>query len=164
MRHRRIAALAVLAVLAGTHSASAVVKKKPLPKPLCRLVVDPSGDVKTADPSIDLISADIASNKDMLTVVFRVAKLAASDSMARIEGRRNTIILYYRHTVLQRWIEEALSKAGVTILTGAMLQRVDFLLPVLLRQLDHHAVIENQVPAPLRHQFVIGQACGHGAV
>src|SRR5512132_3945861 len=31
-----------------------------------------------------------------------VRDLTASDSMARIEGRRNTIILYYRHTALQR--------------------------------------------------------------
>jgi hypothetical protein len=55
-----------------------------------------------------------------------VRDLSASDSMARIEGRRNTIILYYRHTALQRWIEEALSHAGVTIITGALLQNVQF--------------------------------------
>ena len=53
-----------------------------------------------------------------------VDALAASDSSARIEGRRNTIILYYRHTALQRWLEDELVKAGVTLLTGALLQCV----------------------------------------
>ncbi|HZQ59786.1 MAG TPA: FAD-dependent oxidoreductase [Casimicrobiaceae bacterium] len=51
-----------------------------------------------------------------------VRDLTASDSMARIEGRRNTIILYYRHTALQRWIEDALVAARVTVLTGALLR------------------------------------------
>ena len=55
-----------------------------------------------------------------------VRDLTASDSMARIEGRRNTIILYYRHTALQRWLEEALDAAGVTVVTGALLDEVVF--------------------------------------
>lgn len=55
-----------------------------------------------------------------------VRDLTASDSMARIEGRRNTIILYYRHSALQRWIEEALDHAGVEILSGALLDQVTF--------------------------------------
>lgn len=54
-----------------------------------------------------------------------VRDLTAADSMARIEGRRNTIILYYRHTALQRWIEEALACAGVAIVTGALLHRIE---------------------------------------
>ena len=55
-----------------------------------------------------------------------VRDLTRTDAMARIEGRRNTIILYYRHTALQRWLEDALMAAGVTVLTGALLSRVDF--------------------------------------
>ena len=55
-----------------------------------------------------------------------VRDLTRSDSMARIEGRRNTLILYYRHTALQRWLEEAMVAAGVTIVTGALLGRVAF--------------------------------------
>lgn len=54
-----------------------------------------------------------------------VRDLTRTDSMARIEGRRNTVILYYRHTALQRWIEDALTAAGVTIVTGALLTRVE---------------------------------------
>ncbi|MCL4764455.1 MAG: FAD-dependent oxidoreductase, partial [Burkholderiales bacterium] len=49
-----------------------------------------------------------------------VRDLTASGAMARIEGRRNTIILYYRHTALQRWIEDALADAGVETITGAL--------------------------------------------
>jgi len=55
-----------------------------------------------------------------------VRDLTRTDAMARIEGRRNTIILYYRHTALQRWLEDALITAGVTVITGALLARVDF--------------------------------------
>ena len=55
-----------------------------------------------------------------------VRDLTRTDAMARIEGRRNTIILYYRHTALQRWLEDALVTAGVTVITGALLARVDF--------------------------------------
>jgi len=55
-----------------------------------------------------------------------VRDLSRSDSMARIEGRGNTIILYYRHTALQRWLEDALDAAGVTVITGALLDRVEF--------------------------------------
>ncbi len=54
-----------------------------------------------------------------------VRDLTAAGAMARIEGRRNTIILYYSHSALQRWIEEALDRAGVTVVTGALLHAVD---------------------------------------
>ena len=45
-----------------------------------------------------------------------------------------------------------------------MLQCVDLFLPILFRQLDRDAVIENQIPAPPRHQLEIGDAGGNGAV
>lgn len=54
-----------------------------------------------------------------------VRDLTRTGAMARIEGRRRTLILYYRHTALQRWLEDALVEAGVTILTGALLARVE---------------------------------------
>lgn len=53
-----------------------------------------------------------------------VRDLTADGAMARIEGRRNTLILYYRHTALQRWLEEALDWAGVQVLTGALIAQV----------------------------------------
>ena len=54
-----------------------------------------------------------------------VRDLTRTGAMTRIEGRRNTLILYYRHTALQRWLEEALTAAGVTVITGALLTRVE---------------------------------------
>jgi len=54
-----------------------------------------------------------------------VRDMTAAGAMARIEGRRRTIILYYRHTVLQRWIEDALVAAGVKVITSALLQSVE---------------------------------------
>ncbi len=54
-----------------------------------------------------------------------VRDLTRRGAMARIDGRRNTIILYYRHTALQRWIEDALADAGVGIVTGALLTAVE---------------------------------------
>jgi 2-polyprenyl-6-methoxyphenol hydroxylase-like FAD-dependent oxidoreductase len=54
-----------------------------------------------------------------------VRDLTAAGAMARIEGRRRTIILYYRHTVLQRWIEDALVAANVQVITSALLRTVE---------------------------------------
>ncbi|MCL4764259.1 MAG: FAD-dependent oxidoreductase, partial [Burkholderiales bacterium] len=54
-----------------------------------------------------------------------VRDLTAQGAMARIEGRRNTVILYYRHTALQRWIEDALVDAGAQIVAGALLTAVE---------------------------------------
>ena len=76
----RIAAAAVLVVagLASTTHASAEAKKKI--KPTCHLVTDATDDAKNAasskDPSLDITSADIATNATMLTAVIRVAKLS----------------------------------------------------------------------------------------
>jgi 2-polyprenyl-6-methoxyphenol hydroxylase-like FAD-dependent oxidoreductase len=39
-------------------------------------------------------------------------------------ARRNTIIVQYRVTALQRWIEEAVHKAGITVVLGAVLESV----------------------------------------
>ncbi|MCC6198115.1 MAG: FAD-dependent oxidoreductase [Burkholderiales bacterium] len=54
-----------------------------------------------------------------------VRDLTADGAMARIDGRRNTIILYYRNQALQRWIENALVGAGVQVLTGALVRKVE---------------------------------------
>ncbi|HEX4883013.1 MAG TPA: FAD-dependent oxidoreductase [Casimicrobiaceae bacterium] len=54
-----------------------------------------------------------------------VDALTRDGAMARIEGRRRTIILYYRHTALQRWIEDALDDAGVQVITGALVHAVE---------------------------------------
>ncbi len=50
--------------------------------------------------------------------------LRASGDAHDIVGRRNTIIVQYRVTALQRWIEEAVHKAGIEIVLGAVLRGV----------------------------------------
>lgn len=49
--------------------------------------------------------------------------LAAGDAHL-LTGRRNTIIVPYRIAALARWIEEAVRKAGITVLLGAVLRDV----------------------------------------
>ena len=50
------------------------------------------------------------------------------------------------------------------IVHDQMFQRVQFLLPAAFRQLDHHPVIQDQVPAPLRDPFIGGDTGGDGAM
>jgi 2-polyprenyl-6-methoxyphenol hydroxylase-like FAD-dependent oxidoreductase len=50
--------------------------------------------------------------------------LRASGDAHDITGRRNTIIVQYRVTALQRWIEEAVREAGIAIVLGAVLRGV----------------------------------------
>ena len=83
-----VAPLSAIASAASTHQAShtAADGKKKL-KPVCHLVTDPTEDAKTAagvnDPSLDIVSADVATNKKSLTAVIRVAKLTVgSDSQS----------------------------------------------------------------------------------
>jgi glycine/D-amino acid oxidase-like deaminating enzyme len=50
--------------------------------------------------------------------------LRASGDTHDITGRRNTFIVQYRVTALQRWIEEAVRKAGIDVVLGAVLRGV----------------------------------------
>lgn len=50
--------------------------------------------------------------------------LRASGDAHDILGRRNTIIVQYRVAGLQRWVEEAVRKAGIDVLLGAVLRSV----------------------------------------
>src|SRR5690606_25230633 len=50
--------------------------------------------------------------------------LRASGDAHDIVGRRNTIIVQYRVTALHRWIEEAVRKAGIDVVLGAVLRGV----------------------------------------
>lgn len=86
---RRTALLAVLAVAAtGTPSFAA----PPRPKPVCGLVRDASGDTRSPAPDrsldaqLDVTSADVATDKKNVTVVLRLAALAAADP-ANPQGR-----------------------------------------------------------------------------
>jgi len=78
-RTRRLVAVAAVLVLAsGSAAAAAKAKPKP-PPPLCNLVTDPSGEVRTGNESLDIVSGDIATDGKTLTVVVRVKKLTAED-------------------------------------------------------------------------------------
>lgn len=75
--------------LLSAGGAVAAPKAKPAP-PVCNLIVDAKGDDGGAFPhsdSLDIVSADIASNAKLVTAVIRVAKYAASDSNTAPTGR-----------------------------------------------------------------------------
>jgi len=82
-----------LALAAAGPSAFATTKHKPKPKPkpkpVCNLVTDPKGNEGPekngqgwADPALDIVSADVASDAKNVTAAIRVAKLTIPDSMA----------------------------------------------------------------------------------
>jgi hypothetical protein len=50
--------------------------------------------------------------------------LGASGDLHYRAPRRNTVVVQYRIEALQRWIEERVRAAGITLLLGAVLQRV----------------------------------------
>jgi len=92
-RRAVVASMIALALVAAGPSALATTKHKPKPKPkpkpVCNLVTDPKGNEGPArngqglaDPALDIVSADIASNAQYVTVAIRVAKLTIPDSMA----------------------------------------------------------------------------------
>jgi len=85
------ATIAVALVSAGAASAT-VKKKKPAPKPappVCYLVKTTAGGV--TDPSLDITSADVATDATRITVVFRVAKLTTGTDTTSPFGRQWTL-------------------------------------------------------------------------
>src|SRR3954451_3991733 len=90
-RRAVVASMVALALVAAGPSAFAKTKHKPKPKPkpVCNLVTDPKGNEGPsqngqvwADPALDIVSADVASDSKNVTVAIRVAKLSIPDSMA----------------------------------------------------------------------------------
>lgn len=75
--------LALVASVAAAGAAGAVTKPKPKPKPVCNLVKDPAGDASAQPPlpnddSLDIISADVASDAKSFTAVIRVKNVSAT--------------------------------------------------------------------------------------
>ncbi|MCU1591852.1 MAG: hypothetical protein JWP11_3108 [Frankiales bacterium] len=92
-----LAAGCIAAVSCGS---VAVAAPKPAPKPACDVLVDPAGDeLPPSDPSLDIVSADLANNATTLTAVIRVAKLSAADQMSPT-GRYYNVTYDYRSTGL----------------------------------------------------------------
>jgi hypothetical protein len=81
MRTRAIGALAIVAALAGT--ATTQVANAAKVKPVCNLITDPKGDSNLdgvpGEGTVDIVSADIASNAKTLTAVVRLADLQNPD-------------------------------------------------------------------------------------
>jgi glycine/D-amino acid oxidase-like deaminating enzyme len=50
--------------------------------------------------------------------------LGAAGALHHIRGRRNTVIVQYDEVALGRWIEEAVRRAGIAVLLGAVLRAV----------------------------------------
>lgn len=87
-----VAPLSAVASASPTHQGSqAGADSKKKPKPVCNLVTDATDDAKSPvgvnDPSLDIISADIATNKTRLTAVIRVAKLTTGTDTQSPSGR-----------------------------------------------------------------------------
>lgn len=88
----RLTALVLVAGLAMSGVAGAATKPKPKPKPKpppCNIITDAPNDsgpisgkagAPLYDPSLDIVSADIATNATMITAVIRVKQLTQSDS------------------------------------------------------------------------------------
>jgi hypothetical protein len=79
---RTATAVAVAGTLVGAGISQAAVKAKPKPKPVCNIVSDVKGDADIAggvgqDDSLDIVSADLASDKQTVTAVVRVVKASA---------------------------------------------------------------------------------------
>lgn len=73
--------LAVSAALALAAAGAAQAAPRPKPKPpLCNLVTDPAADVATGAKSLDIVSADVATDGRIVTGVIRLAKAAAPGS------------------------------------------------------------------------------------
>jgi hypothetical protein len=94
-RRAALASMVALALAASGPSAFATTKHKhkhkpkPKPKPVCNLITDPKGNegpihdgATYADPALDIVSADIATDAKNVTAAIRVAKLTIPDSMA----------------------------------------------------------------------------------
>ena len=54
-----------------------------------------------------------------------LAHLRANGAAHEIRGRRNTVIVSYRIAALARWVEEAVRLAGIDVLLGAIVHRVE---------------------------------------
>lgn len=79
-----IGAVAVVALGSPADSAARRPKPKP-PKPACNLVLDVGGDA--SDSSLDVVSADVATNATTLTWVIRPRQLTSSPDTQSPTGR-----------------------------------------------------------------------------
>lgn len=87
MRATRPAALLALSAAVLSAGVASAATKKPAPKPVCNLVVDDAGDASVlgpdpSDSTLDILSADLASDAKNVTAVLRVKSLSGSSAAA----------------------------------------------------------------------------------
>lgn len=83
-RRRATAAVAVLVLLATPMAAGAA--GKPRPKPVCNLLTDPVD--RTESKSLDIVSADVATDTKLITAVIRVTDLSDKSDPSITAGRK----------------------------------------------------------------------------
>ena len=87
MRATRPAALLALSATVLSAGVASAAIKKPAPKPVCNLVLDDAGDASVlgpdpSDSTLDILSADLASDAKNVTAVLRVKSLSGSSAAA----------------------------------------------------------------------------------
>lgn len=120
---RLIALAAALGVILAVPAQATNKPSRPRPKPACNLIVDAAGDEAliaplpsaAQDPSLDIISADIAADPTRLVGVIRVAKLTDSSQQSPL-GREWTLTFALNGKVLGLIANS--SPAGGTTGTG----------------------------------------------
>jgi hypothetical protein len=100
-------AVALVATVAASGVATAAVKKKPAPKPVCNLVTDAPDDAELqaplpTDSSLEILSADLASDAKNITTVIRL-KSVSSDGTGQL-GRDVQINFDAPGAVAPLWI------------------------------------------------------------
>ena len=160
----------VLAIALTSVSAVAATKKKkpapkPKPKPVCNLVVDPATDgPPTGDASLNIVSADVATNATTITAVIRVQKLSDPDLMAP-QGRFYELQFTGTSQQIGVPIYAMLSPAGNTFEGGAGTGVVDVAKNEIRISvpLSHWTGAGSVVPGPPFHDFIVYADISNGA-
>lgn len=84
---RVIAAVAVVGLVATPMAAGAATKPKP--KPVCKLLTDPVD--RAESKSLDIVSADVATDAKLITAVIRVTDLSDTSDPSITLGRKYEI-------------------------------------------------------------------------
>jgi FAD dependent oxidoreductase len=114
---------------AGIGGVSAALESARLGRKVVLIDAAPSLGGQSVGAAIGTFCGLFANGPDPEQVTHGVADemlhdlLAAGDAR-KIVGRRNTVIVQYRIEALARWIEEAVRRAGATVLLGAVLRGV----------------------------------------
>jgi hypothetical protein len=119
----------VAIVGAGIGGVSAALESARLGRKVVLIDAAPALGGQSVGAAIGTFCGLFANGRDPEQVTHGIADeilrdLGAAGAARRIVGRRNTVIVQYRIEALARWIEEAVRRAGITVLLGAVLRGV----------------------------------------